>query len=442
MNLAENDFQQEHYEEQMINEEYKIWKKNSPFLYDTLYSHCLTWPSLTVQWFPSRDVAQNSDFSLQKLLIGTHTSNDEQNFVQVMKAKLPTDEARQSNAEYEDNGNDANGIGQGSERNRIETELKINHNGEINRARYMPQEPNIIATKTVTGNINIFDYYKHPNIPVDREEKPQLVLKGHDKEGYGIDWNEKSKGLLLSGADDNNILVWDINSKELDGSELEYLHKFEGHESVVEDVKWHKHNENWFGSVSDDRRLRIWDLRSANKDSFSLVEAHTEEILALDFSPFDENLLITSSADKSVKLWDMRNLGETVHTFQGHKDEVGCIQFSPLQSGLFASGSTDRRIIIWDISRIDAPQTEEEKKDGPPELLFMHGGHTSKVSGLDWNKNEKLMLASVAEDNIIQVWEMAREIYYDEEEKKLIEEERKKGEDEQHNMEVDAPAGN
>jgi len=52
------------------------------------------------------------------------------------------------------------------------------------------------------------------------------------------------------------------------------------------------------------------------------------------------------------------------------------------------------------------------------------------------------MLASVAEDNIIQVWEMAREIYYDEEEKKLIEEERKKGEDEQHNMEVDAPAGN
>lgn len=72
----------------------------------------------------------------------------------------------------------------------------------------------------------------------------------------------------------------------------------------------------------------------------------------------------------------------------------------------------------------------------------MHGGHTSKVSGLDWNKNEKLMLASVAEDNIIQVWEMAREIYYDEEEKKLIEEERKKNEDEQQNMEVDAPAGN
>jgi histone-binding protein RBBP4 len=43
-------------EEQMIFEEYKIWKKNAPFLYDTLYSHALTWPTLTCEWMQSRDV--------------------------------------------------------------------------------------------------------------------------------------------------------------------------------------------------------------------------------------------------------------------------------------------------------------------------------------------------------------------------------------------------
>ena len=43
-------------EEQMIFEEYKIWKKNAPFFYDTLYSHALTWPTLTVEWLQSRDV--------------------------------------------------------------------------------------------------------------------------------------------------------------------------------------------------------------------------------------------------------------------------------------------------------------------------------------------------------------------------------------------------
>ena len=36
----------------MINEEYKIWKKKTPFLYDLVMTHALEWPSLTAQWLP------------------------------------------------------------------------------------------------------------------------------------------------------------------------------------------------------------------------------------------------------------------------------------------------------------------------------------------------------------------------------------------------------
>ena len=36
-------------EERVINEEYKIWKKNTPFLYDLVMTHALEWPSLTAQ---------------------------------------------------------------------------------------------------------------------------------------------------------------------------------------------------------------------------------------------------------------------------------------------------------------------------------------------------------------------------------------------------------
>ncbi|KAJ8942126.1 hypothetical protein NQ318_000721 [Aromia moschata] len=31
-------------EERVINEEYKIWKKNTPFLYDLVMTHALEWP--------------------------------------------------------------------------------------------------------------------------------------------------------------------------------------------------------------------------------------------------------------------------------------------------------------------------------------------------------------------------------------------------------------
>ena len=67
--------------------------------------------------------------------------------------------------------------------------------------------------------------------------------------------------------------------------------------------------------------------------------------------------------------------------------------------------------MIWDLSKCGTEQTEEEKRDGPPELVFIHGGHTSKIQDISWNLNERLMMASCAEDNILQVWQVAYEQY-------------------------------
>lgn len=38
-----------------LAQEYKIWKKNSPFLYDLVITHALDWPSLTCQWLPDKE---------------------------------------------------------------------------------------------------------------------------------------------------------------------------------------------------------------------------------------------------------------------------------------------------------------------------------------------------------------------------------------------------
>lgn len=72
--------------------------------------------------------------------------------------------------------------------------------------------------------------------------------------------------------------------------------------------------------------------------------------------------------------------------------------------------------MLWDLARIGEQQSPQDAEDGPPELLFIHGGHTSKVSDLSWNPALPWTLASVAEDNILQVWTPAENIYNDEEE--------------------------
>jgi len=69
--------------------------------------------------------------------------------------------------------------------------------------------------------------------------------------------------------------------------------------------------------------------------------------------------------------------------------------------------------MVWDLARIGEEQSHEEMEDGPPELLFIHGGHASKVADIDWNYNTPWLMASTGEDNQVQFWQMAENIYED-----------------------------
>ena len=91
------------------------------------------------------------------------------------------------------------------------------------------------------------------------------------------------------------------------------------------------------------------------------------------------------------------------------------VQWSPHNETILASSGTDRRLHVWDLSKIGEEQSSEDAEDGPPELLFIHGGHTAKISDFSWNPNDPWVICSVSEDNIMQVWQMAENIYNDEE---------------------------
>uniref|UniRef100_A0A452FUP8 Histone-binding protein RBBP4-like N-terminal domain-containing protein n=1 Tax=Capra hircus TaxID=9925 RepID=A0A452FUP8_CAPHI len=380
-------------EERVTNEEYKIWKKNTPFLYDLVMTHALERPSLTAQWLPDVTRPEGKDFSIHRLALGTHTW-DEQNHLVIASVQLPNDDAQFDASHYDSEKGEFGGFGSVS--GKIEIEIKINHEGEVNRAHYMPQNPCIIATKT-------------PSM------QPRLVSPGHQKEGYGLSWNPNLSGHLLSASDDHTICLWDISAVPKEGKVLDAKIIFTGHTAVVEDVSWHLLHESLFGTVADDQKLMIWDTRSNNtsKPSHS-VDAHTAEVNCLSFSPYSEFILATGSANKTVALWDLRNLKLKLHSFESHKDEIFQVQWSPHNETILASRGTDRRLNVWDLSKIGEEQSPEDADDGPPELLFIHGGHTAKIPDFSWNPNEPWVICSVSEDYITRVWQMAENIYNDE----------------------------
>lgn len=169
---------QEEIEDQQINEDYKIWKKNTAFLYDYLLTHALVWPSLTIEWLPVHEIPQDADYSVEKLIIGTHASPTEQNSLMIAQVKLPLASA-ETKREYDDSGKEAAGLGFAGKEHFLKIELEIPHQGEVNRARYMPQHYSVIATKTTSGEVHIFDYTKHQSKdPTQDQSKPELRLLG------------------------------------------------------------------------------------------------------------------------------------------------------------------------------------------------------------------------------------------------------------------------
>lgn len=186
--------------------EYKTWKKNSPFLYDMILSTALEWPTLTTQWFPDVKSQPGKNYTVHRLLIGTHTSNEAQDYLQIANVGLPNAIAP-NEKDYDEERGEIGGYGGDAPQVTFSVEQKIDHPGEINKARYQPQNPNIIATMGVGGQVLVFDRTKHSSAP-SGTVNPQARLVGHQEEGWGLSWNPHQAAHLATGSQDCTVRLW------------------------------------------------------------------------------------------------------------------------------------------------------------------------------------------------------------------------------------------
>lgn len=137
------------------------------------------------------------------------------------------------------------------------------HDGEVNRARAMPQNPDLIATKSPSSNVLLFDRTRHPSKPTSNVAQPDAILSGHGEEGFALAWSSIRAGYLASGSGDQLVCVWDVSgskpaqrsllsssSQPTQSPTIAPLHTLKQHNSGVNDVSWCAHNEvsSWFFS--------------------------------------------------------------------------------------------------------------------------------------------------------------------------------------------------
>lgn len=416
-------------------------------------SHALEWPSLTCAWLPDKITPVGCDYSLQRLLLGTHTSGGETNYVHICELRLPLETTEIDVRAMEKSGDPAAPAaaaaagaakpadvgGYASTYGKVEIVQSMVHEGEVHRARAMPQFSHFIATKSPSADVFVYNRSLHPAKPAmgpagsKAPATPDFRLVGHEKEGYGLSWSPHEEGVLISGSDDSLICMWNLSadigaprtvlavthptlpsSHHAQTKTVQAIQTFRGHTDVVEDVQFSPHNSWQFASAGDDRIVILWDKR-AKEHNTTKIEAHSAEVNCLSFNPINGNLLVSGSSDKTLALWDLRNTSSKLHSFESHTEQVTAVEWAPFSETILASASSDRRVNIWDMAKIGAEQEPEDAEDGPPELLFIHGGHTDKIVDIAWNPSDPWVIASVADDNTLQVWQIADSILQEEE---------------------------
>ncbi|SCP06098.1 chromatin assembly factor 1 P55 subunit, putative [Plasmodium ovale] len=430
---------------------YKYWQYNTILLYNVIMIYTCEWPSLFIEWIPSV-CKSDPDFYYQDLILGTY-STEKNNYILILEVSLPSEDLSHSSIYYEKINDFRHNLCNDTSKN-FKIKNKIHHKCEINKVTCSPQNKDVIACFSSDGNINILNLSNYPY--EENEGKNNTIvnfdytLKGHLYQGWGMEWSGENN-LISSCADDSYLCIWDINScstcpatignaggttavTSTEGGTVTAtstiigntanttftssnsnrgivypLIKFFNDNVPLQDCCWRDNNVL---TVSDNGHINIYDIRIRNIVS-SIRPTVSCTLNSIDVNPHNNNIFATGGTNKEIDLWDFRYTSKSLHRIISQKETIIKLQWDRYQPGILSSSSSDKYIYFFDTNKIGIEQTYEDSQDGPPELIFIHGGHSSNILDFSLNSSYSMMISSISEDNTLHIWQPSRQAYED-----------------------------
>jgi len=167
--------------------------------------------------------------------------------------------------------------------------------------------------------------------------KLEQTVENHADWVLGCALTSDGKYLVTAGRD-KTAKVWDLKAKES-------VVTFPEHQQIVYGVAVKADGSLGF-SVGADKQLRTWNPKGEGKQVKN-AGGHGDEIFKVAFNP-KQPMLATSSADKSVRLWNSDTLAAG-KTLAGLNDFVFAVAFSA-DGALVAGGSYDGGVAVWKVA--------------------------------------------------------------------------------------------
>lgn len=198
---------------------------------------------------------------------------------------------------------------------------------------------------------------------------------------------------LLSGDVASKIFLTTSTQSGFVTNETPFL----SHTSSIEDLQWSPSEQTVFASCSADRSIRIWDVRmKSRKSALALEGAHPDDINVIDWNKTTDYLLLSGGEEGGLNVWDLRSVRSTnkstkgdpkpVAEFQWHKGPISSVEWNPNEESVFAASGRDDQVTLWDLSVENDEEEDGQKQENvPDQLLFCHQG-ASEVKEVHWHK--------------------------------------------------------
>ncbi|XP_038882043.1 uncharacterized protein LOC120073335 [Benincasa hispida] len=145
---------------------------------------------------------------------------------------------------------------------------------------------------------------------------------------------------LASGGEDGIVRIWHVTYTN---ASSEFLTSDENYNTKPREGKFS------FSSKSSRFATVVIPEKVFQIDESPIQELHGHSSDVLDIAWSSSNCLLSSSKDKTVRLWQIGS-DQCLNVFH-HKNYVTCIQFNPMDENYFASGSIDGKIRIWGVKK-------------------------------------------------------------------------------------------
>jgi coronin-1B/1C/6 len=175
------------------------------------------------------------------------------------------------------------------------------------------------------------------------------------------DWNPFNDDLIASASDDSKIFLWRVpdgftllDTDAEEPADVSPVGRLSGHSRKVGHVLFNSAASNVLASSSGDFTVKIWDIE---KGSAPLTLKHAEVIQSLSWNA-DGSLLVTTSRDKKLRVWDVRQekpaqevpghpgAKNSRAVWMGEHDRIATTGFSKM---------SDRQLGLWDARNPSEP---------------------------------------------------------------------------------------